>query len=391
MTMNKPPNLSDDSFDIVPAEVGSESPPPLEEPAATQPLRNSNSPHPHDTSTQRPKNLIHVSQKSLHGLLASDEVVVKHGKHFGDLLSRFSSSLRSLDWNSKVVLIAVMGMTGSGKTSFISKVTGRNDLKIGHDLLSCTQEIQVVDTQIDNHTVRFVETPGFSDTYLSDTEILEMIAEYLGAAFTQDIKLSGIIYLHPISDTRITHHATKNLEMFQKLTGESNLKNVILTTTMWDKVTPEEGAKREGELKQKFWRVLLALGAEAARHEGTAESAQNIARGLIQNKPFYLQLQHEMGMKNKALRDTAAGREIMAEIERIKEVHQTALSEVKEIMTLTSAEKNKTTILALVQRYEEIFREMERTSADERKMNEDVVKSLIERLRAENRGECVMM
>lgn len=28
-------------------------------------------------------------------------------------------------------------MTGSGKTTFISKVTGRTDLQIGHDLTSC--------------------------------------------------------------------------------------------------------------------------------------------------------------------------------------------------------------------------------------------------------------
>lgn len=29
-------------------------------------------------------------------------------------------------------------MTGSGKTTFISNATGRKDLKIGHDLTSCT-------------------------------------------------------------------------------------------------------------------------------------------------------------------------------------------------------------------------------------------------------------
>lgn len=28
-------------------------------------------------------------------------------------------------------------MTGSGKTTFIANATGRNDLKIGHDLTSC--------------------------------------------------------------------------------------------------------------------------------------------------------------------------------------------------------------------------------------------------------------
>ena len=36
------------------------------------------------------------------------------------------------------ILIAVLGVTGAGKTTFISKATGRNDLKIGSGLKSCT-------------------------------------------------------------------------------------------------------------------------------------------------------------------------------------------------------------------------------------------------------------
>ena len=35
-------------------------------------------------------------------------------------------------------LIAVLGVTGAGKTTFISKATGRKDLKIGSGLKSCT-------------------------------------------------------------------------------------------------------------------------------------------------------------------------------------------------------------------------------------------------------------
>lgn len=90
----------------------------------------------------------------------------------------------------------------------------------------------MIETKINGQTVRFVDTPGFSDTHLSDTEILEMIANYLAVAYKQEIKLSGIIYLHPISDNRVTHHTTKNLDMFRKLTGEKNLKNVLLVTSM---------------------------------------------------------------------------------------------------------------------------------------------------------------
>lgn len=42
--------------------------------------------------------------------------------------------------------------------------------------------------------------------------------------------------------------AKKNLLMFKKLCGKDAMKNVILATTMWGKVSSEEGAQRETQL-----------------------------------------------------------------------------------------------------------------------------------------------
>ncbi|KEY67953.1 hypothetical protein S7711_02161 [Stachybotrys chartarum IBT 7711] len=297
-----------------------------------------------------------------------------------------------IPWSNKDVVIAVMGMTGSGKTTFISKVTGRSDLKIGHDLTSCTRDIEVIETKIGDTTVRFVDTPGFSDTHLSDTEVLQMIADYLATAYKNDMKLSGIIYLHPISDTRITHHATKNLEMFRKLTGEKNLKNVVLTTSMWDKVSPEEGARREAELKSKFWKVFVALGANVTRYNGSPESARDVAAMLMGNHPFYLQLQEEMGKGNKLLRDTSAGRELMVEIGRMKKEHQREIEDLKATMLQASAEENKHVVEALKEHYQGKLAELQSTLRDERRMNESTINSLSERIQAlESRSACSVM
>lgn len=240
--------------------------------------------------------------------------------------------------------------------------------------------------------MRFVDTPGFSDTNLSDTEVLQMIADYLAVAYKQEMKLSGIIYLHPISDNRVTHHTTKNLDMFRKLTGEKNLKNVTLATTMWDKVSEQEGARREDELKGKFWKLLVAMGARAARHGDTAESARGIAAQLLGNKPFYLQLQEEMGKDNKALRDTAAGREVMVELARIKEEHRRELAEMEGHIR-SSAEESRAVVEALQEHYRGRLGELEATLRDERRMNEEAVRSLTDRIQAlEKRGmSCVVM
>ena len=40
-----------------------------------------------------------------------------------------------------VVLIAVMGVTGSGKSTFIKQVTGSKDVVVGNDLTSCMKLI----------------------------------------------------------------------------------------------------------------------------------------------------------------------------------------------------------------------------------------------------------
>lgn len=242
--------------------------------------------------------------------------------------------------------------------------------------------------------MRFVDTPGFSDTNLSDTEVLQMIADYLAVAYKQEMKLSGIIYLHPISDNRVTHHTTKNLEMFRKLTGEKNLKNVTLATTMWDKVSEEEGPRREDELRSNFWKLLVAMGAKTARadHSGDPDCARRISSALLGNKPFYLQLQEEMGKDNKALRDTAAGREVMLELVRLKEEHRRELAEMEGVIR-SSAEESRSVIEALQSHYQSRLGELEKTLRDERRMNEDAVRALTDRIQAlEKRGmSCAVM
>lgn len=248
----------------------------------------------------------------------------------------------------------------------------------------------MIETKIDGRVVRFVDTPGFSDTTLSDSEVLQLIADYLAAAYKNDIKLSGLIYLHPISDTRVTHHATKNLQMFQKLTGEKNLKNVMLATSMWDKVSADEGLAREQELKSKFWRVLLAFEAKTVRYGGTPESARSIARTVMANKPFFVQLQREMGKDNKALRDTEAGRQVMLELVKLKEEHKRELADM-EAMMRNSAVENKLVVEALRDHYQEKLKDLERTLGDERRLNEEAVQSLTTRINALESRACAVM
>lgn len=77
-----------------------------------------------------------------------------------------------------------------------------------------------------------VDTPGFSNTRLSDTEILQRIATWINDTYDDGHLLSGIIYLHRIIDNRREGPSLKNLRMMKALCGINSLKNVVLATTM---------------------------------------------------------------------------------------------------------------------------------------------------------------
>jgi predicted GTPase len=57
----------------------------------------------------------------------------------------------------------------------------KSHLKVGEDLESCTSEIQESEEFIlDGRRVVLIDTPGFDDTHQSDTDVLKLIAAFLG-------------------------------------------------------------------------------------------------------------------------------------------------------------------------------------------------------------------
>jgi len=72
-------------------------------------------------------------------------------------------------------------------------------------------------------------------------QLTQRIAEFLRQVYHQRATLSGILYLHQITDARMKGSALKNLDMFQKLMETTALTNCILVTTKWGLVDPAVG------------------------------------------------------------------------------------------------------------------------------------------------------
>jgi hypothetical protein len=225
------------------------------------------------------------------------------------------------------IIIAVMGITGSGKTTLISRCMGE-DVGIGHGLESCTQDVAIHSFRHRGRIVRMIDTPGFDDTSRADVNILNNIAFWLSHAYraTPKLLLSGIIYLHPVLETRMSGTAMKNLEMMRRLCGEQNLGAIWLATTMWGLVDPMIGQQRERQLiaEPDFWGDLIRGGSKVRRHQDTDVSAFSIVDDIIaRSRPVALRIQCEMVDERRSVDETDAGRylrrNVINEQQRVQE------------------------------------------------------------------------
>jgi len=121
-------------------------------------------------------------------------------------------------------------------------------------------------------------------------------------------KLSGVIYVHCISDNRLRGAPGRNFGMFREFCGDSALKNVVLTTTMWDLVPLPIGESLENKLSSMCFNEAIEKGAQIVRHYNTPQSAHDVIRTIVKHPPVVLQIQQEMVERGKAVNETEAGK-----------------------------------------------------------------------------------
>ncbi|RSL88429.1 hypothetical protein CEP51_001744 [Fusarium floridanum] len=286
------------------------------------------------------------------------------------------------------VVIAVMGNTGSGKSSLIKLISGQ-DVEVGSGLEACTETVTAIRMDYKGVKLTLLDSPGFNDTYRSETQILNSISSFLSESYSHGFQLSGIIYLHAISNPRMEGSARLSLRMFRKLVGDDSLSNVILSSTHWSRVSPEEGTRREADLRDKFWKDLTDKGAAMMRHTGERESALALVDALINKPPVVLDIQHELVDQGKALIDTAAGSELNKELLDLQHRYETDLREVRKEMEIAIREndqRNKSELdeirhkldnqLAEVKRNQSSLRERERVASRDRQRMQSQVQML---------------
>ena len=150
----------------------------------------------------------------------------------------------------------------------------------------------------------------------------------------------------------------KNLRMFSKLCGDDPLRNVILATTMWDRVQQATGERRQGELEENYWKGMLSLGSQAWRFDGSFESAWAIIDAIPKKSIDALLLQEELVDLNRQLSETQAGITLYNQLQKLLAEHKETLRKLRDEAIVNN---DQSLTQALDTEYEMIQRKLQST------------------------------
>ncbi|KAI5994317.1 hypothetical protein EDC04DRAFT_2613220, partial [Pisolithus marmoratus] len=252
---------------------------------------------------------------------------------------------------AKQIRIAVMGATGSGKTTFINRASG-SDFP--------SKVVLRVARQTRGRQSRSFSTVAIA-AYLSNTRLFLYTQTY--------IRMSGT--------------SKRDFHIFRELCGESTLSNVLIATNMWGNVDPKIGEERERELatSDKLFKPVLEKGAQLLRHDNTEASAHTILRNLINSQTATLAIQHEIVNQRKDLARTAAGAELTRLLKEQAERYGDEVGKLRGELKLATRAKDEAR-KELQEEVEKKRGEIERIQRDVGRMATDF---LVERARLESR------
>ena len=172
-----------------------------------------------------------------------------------------------------------------------------------------------------------VDTPGFDDSEISDRDILRSLSTWLESLYRSGKKLTGILYLHRISDPRMQGSALRNLHIFKSLVGEHCFQNVMLGTTFWSTLAhdPETAERRESELidTPEFWGGMMDKGADICRLPTTQYAAKALLQRMAKKEAKALRIQeelvvHQLGFENTSANNQMVDQEVKKAEEKLK-------------------------------------------------------------------------
>lgn len=99
--------------------------------------------------------------------------------------------------------------------------------------------------------------------------------------YKKEVSLSAILCFHRITDGVPWTPSKRLLPALRELCGNDNLSQIVLVTTMWDKVDDKLGHRRLAELRDNHWNAMVQQGS-THRHLNIPESAKAILQHIFE-------------------------------------------------------------------------------------------------------------
>ncbi|KAF9525181.1 hypothetical protein CPB83DRAFT_885718 [Crepidotus variabilis] len=232
------------------------------------------------------------------------------------------------------VIIAIMGSIGSGKSQIIDLLAGTNGAGAGLTNHG-NDQVEIARLKLkrrDNgHDVDVVllDTPGFDDTGGSDMETLDKVSNWLVSKYPKGTCLAGILYLHRITDNRMTAKPHQNLRLFGKLCGGNAEveKKLIFVTTMWDKLRDQSlGVSREKNLKEVLT-PLLNFTPQLRKSHNTKENAHQLVLEVVERpRGIPVLLAEELVNQDRSLKESQAAHALYTQYQELLEQHRASIA-----------------------------------------------------------------
>lgn len=180
------------------------------------------------------------------------------------------------------------------------------------------------------YEIHLIDSPGFDDGTLVDTEVLYRIALYVNTQYKLKHKLAGVLYLHDITKTKMGGVGQRNLRMLEKMIGTNMWDNCTLITTKWgctNNSNDEEARENTLRVGKNYFGAMLQ-GAQQAKMMRFEPKTQERALEIIEpylNNQFTPQITTQMvdpeGPK-LALGETEAGKVVVDNLEKLVQTKQ---------------------------------------------------------------------
>ena len=144
-------------------------------------------------------------------------------------------------YQQKPIKIIIFGKTGSGKSTFLNWLAGRELFTVSNSYKSCTKKCQMEKVNVNGVTFELIDTPGFFDD--EDMDIEEKIRSYI-ITLSEGINFAFLAF--PIDTTRFDSNYKDMFKIVESLLGKKVFPYMAILLTKIDALAPiyEEKRKR---------------------------------------------------------------------------------------------------------------------------------------------------